>query len=139
VTGQHGFTAPVHVRWSDIDMYQHINHATMVTILEEARIPFLREPFGENITTIGLLIAEVNISYKAQLRLIDSPLQVTMFAKRVRAVDFTVGYEVRSVGAPPDSRPAVIADTQLAAVHIEEQRLERLSQAQREYLQRWQR
>ena len=139
MTGQHGFTAPVHVRWSDIDMYQHINHATMVTILEEARIPFLREPFGENITTIGLLIAEVNISYKAQLRLIDSPLQVTMFAKRVRAVDFTVGYEVRSVGAPPDSRPAVVADTQLAAVHIEEQRLERLSQAQREYLQRWQR
>ncbi|WNG85925.1 thioesterase family protein [Mycobacterium sp. ITM-2016-00317] len=139
MTGQQGFTAPVHVRWSDIDMYQHINHATMVTILEEARIPFLREPFGDNITTIGLLIAEVNISYKAQLRLIDSPLQVTMFAKRVRAVDFTVGYEVRSVGAPPDSRPAVIADTQLAAVHIEEQRLERLSQAQREYLQRWQR
>ncbi|ORV85150.1 thioesterase [Mycolicibacterium iranicum] len=118
-------------------MYQHINHATMVTILEEARIPFLTEPFGDEITTIGLLIAEVNISYKAQLRLVDSPLQVTMWSKRVRAVDFTIGYEVRSVGAPPASRPAVIADTQLAAVHIEEQRLQRLSEAQREYLQRW--
>jgi len=137
VTDRRGFTAPVHVRWSDIDMYQHINHATMVTILEEARIPFLREPFGEEITTIGLLIAEVNISYKAQLLLVDSPLQVTMWTKRVRAVDFTVGYEVRSVGAPPDSKPAVIADTQLAAVHIEEQRLQRLSGAQREFLQRW--
>ena len=137
MTDRRGFTAPVHVRWSDIDMYQHINHATMVTILEEARIPFLREPFGEEITTIGLLIAEVNISYKAQLLLVDSPLQVTMWTKRVRAVDFTVGYEVRSVGAPPDSKPAVIADTQLAAVHIEEQRLQRLSGAQREYLQRW--
>ena len=137
MTDQRGFTAPVHVRWSDIDMYQHINHATMVTILEEARIPFLREPFGEDITTIGLLIAEVNISNKAQLLLVDSPLQVTMWSKRVRAVDFTVGYEVRSVGAPPDSKPAVIADTQLAAVHIEEQRLQRLSGAQREYLQRW--
>ena len=22
------------VRWSDIDMYQHVNHGTMVTILE---------------------------------------------------------------------------------------------------------
>ena len=87
----------MHVRWSDIDMYQHINHATMVTILEEARIPFLREPFGDDITTIGLLIAEVNIAYKGQLRLMDSPLQVTMWSKRVRAVDFTVGYEVRSV------------------------------------------
>ena len=137
MTDQNGFTAPVHVRWSDIDMYQHINHATMVTILEEARIPFLREPFGAEITTIGLLIAEVNIAYKAQLRLVDSPLQVTMWSKRVRAVDFTVGYEVRSVGAPPDSRPAVIADTQLAAVHIEEQRLQRLSAAQQEYLRRW--
>lgn len=137
MTESRAFTAPVHVRWSDIDMYQHINHATMVTILEEARIPFLTEPFGDEITTIGLLIAEVNISYKAQLRLVDSPLQVTMWSKRVRAVDFTIGYEVRSVGAPPDSRPAVIADTQLAAVHIEEQRLQRLSGAQREYLQRW--
>jgi acyl-CoA thioester hydrolase len=120
-------------------MYQHINHATMVTILEEARIPFLMEPFGDEITTIGLLIAEVNIAYKAQLRLVDSPLQVTMWSKRVRAVDFTVGYEVRSVGAPADSKPAVTAETQLAAVHIQEQRLQRLSDTQRDYLKRWQR
>ena len=132
-----GFVAPVHVRWSDIDMYQHINHATMVTILEEARIPFLRESFGPEIETIGLLIHEVNILYKGQLRLIDSPLQVTMWSKRVRAVDFTVGYEVRPVSAPPDSKPSVIAETQLAAVHIQEQRLQRLSPAQREYLQRY--
>lgn len=132
-----GFVAPVHVRWSDIDMYQHINHATMVTILEEARIPFLREPFGADITTIGLLIHEVKILYKAQLRLMDSPLQVTMWSKRVRAVDFTIGYEVRSVNAAADSRPAVIAETQLAAVHIEEQRLQRLSTAQHDYLERW--
>jgi acyl-CoA thioester hydrolase len=131
-----GFVAPVPVRWSDIDMYQHINHATMVTILEEARIPFLREPFGADITTIGLLIAEVNIVYKGQLRLVDSPLQVTMFSKRVRAVDFTIGYEVRPAGATSDTKPSVIADTQLAAVHIDEQRLQRLSPAQREYLLR---
>jgi acyl-CoA thioester hydrolase len=132
-----GFVTPVPVRWSDIDMYQHINHATMVTILEEARIPFLREPFGAEITAIGLLIAEVNIVYKGQLRLVDSPLQVTMWSKRVRAVDFTIGYEVRSVNAPVDSKPSVMAQTQLAAVHIEGQRLQRLSIAQREYLQRF--
>lgn len=133
------FVAAVPVRWSDIDMYQHINHATMVTILEEARIPFLREPFGAEITTIGLLIAEVNIAYKGQLRLIDSPLQVTMFSKRVRAVDFTIGYEVRPAHATPNTKPSVIADTQLAAVHINEQRLQRLTPAQREYLSRYQR
>lgn len=129
------FTTPVHVRWSDIDMYQHINHATMVTLLEEARIPFLREPFGATIETIGLLIADVSISYKGQLRLVDSPLQVTMWSKRVRAVDFTIGYEVRSLNAAPDSKPSVIGETQLAAVHIAEQRLERLTPEQRGYLE----
>src|ERR1700736_7021035 len=89
-----GFVAPVPVRWSDIDMYQHVNHATMVTILEEARVPFLKEPFGAEITTVGLLIHEVRVLYKGQLRLLDSPLQVTIWSKRVRAVDFTLGYEV---------------------------------------------
>lgn len=132
-----GYVAPVLVRWSDIDMYQHINHATMVTILEEARVQFLREAFEVDIRTIGLLIAEVSVAYKAQLRLTDSPLQVTVWTKRLRAVDFTLGYEVRSVHAAPDSRPAVIAESQLAAVDIEGQRLVRLSPHHREYLQRW--
>jgi acyl-CoA thioester hydrolase len=136
---RNGFTTGVRVRWSDIDMYQHINHATMVTILEEARVDFLREPFADDVKTIGLLIHEVQVLYKGQLRLADSPLQVTMWTKRLRAVDFTIGYEVRSVQAPADARPAVIAETQLAAVHIEEQRLVRLSPQHREFLQRWQR
>jgi acyl-CoA thioester hydrolase len=132
-----GFTTGVRVRWSDIDMYQHVNNATMVTILEEARVDFLREPFADDVSTIGLLIHEVQVLYKGQLRLADSPLQVTMWIKRLRAVDFTVGYEVRAVGADPDSKPSVIAETQLAAVHIDEQRLVRLSPAHRDYLQRW--
>ncbi|OBH12274.1 thioesterase family protein [Mycobacterium sp. E1747] len=132
-----GFVAPVPVRWSDIDMYQHVNHATMVTILEEARVQFLREAFEVDILTIGLLIAEVKVTYKGQLRLVDSPLQVTMWTKRLRAVDFTLGYEVRSVNADPESKPAVVAESQLAAVHIEEERLVRLSPHHREYLQRW--
>ena len=131
------YVTPVPVRWSDIDMYQHINHATMVTILEEARVPFLSEAFGPTITTTGLLIAEVKVSYKGQLRLVDTPLQVTIWVKRLRAVDFTLGYEVRSVNADPDSRPAVIAETQLAAFDIEEQKLVRLSPEHRAYLERW--
>ena len=133
------FTTPVPVRWSDIDMYQHVNHATMVTILEEARVPFLMEPFKNDFDTIGLLIAEVKVSYKGQLRLADSPLQVTIWCNRLRAVDFTLGYEVRSALADPDSKPAVLAESQLAAFNIDEQKLVRLLPHHREYLQRYQR
>ena len=120
-------------------MYQHVNHGTMVTILEEARVPFLTEPFAGDFDTIGLLIAEVRVVYKGQLRLADSPLQVTIWVKRLRAMDFTLGYDVRSVLADPDSKPAVIAQTQLAAFHISEQRLVRLAPHHREYLKRFQR
>jgi acyl-CoA thioester hydrolase len=137
--GPERFTTPVPVRWSDIDMYQHVNHGTMVTILEEARVPFLTEPFAGDFDTTGLLIAEVKVTYKGQLRLADSPLQVTIWVNRLRAVDFTLGYEVRSVLADPDSKPAVLAESQLAAFHIEEQRLVRLAPHHREYLQRYQR
>ncbi|MFH5822382.1 acyl-CoA thioesterase [Georgenia sp. AZ-5] len=31
-------TIPVHLRWSDVDGYQHVNNAKMFTILEETRI-----------------------------------------------------------------------------------------------------
>jgi acyl-CoA thioester hydrolase len=132
-----GFVAPVPVRWSDIDMYQHVNHATMVTILEEARVPFLKPAFEVDILSIGLLIAEVKVTYKGQLRLVDSPLQVTMWTRRLRAVDFTIGYEVRSVSADPESKPAVIGESQLVAFDIDEQRLVRLAPHHREYLQQW--
>src|SRR6201996_5237246 len=108
-------------------MYQHVNHATMVTILEEARVPFLKDAFAVDIATTGLLIAEVRVVYKGQLRLADSPLQVTIWVNRLRAVDFTLGYEVRSALADPDSKPAVIGESQLAAFHIAEQRLVRLA------------
>ncbi|WP_304117549.1 thioesterase family protein [Mycolicibacterium bacteremicum] len=133
------FVTSVPVRWSDIDMYQHVNHATMVTILEEARVPFLHEPFVNDIDTIGLLIAEVNVKYKGQVRLMDSPLQVTIWVSRLRTVDFNLGYEVRSAGADPESRPAVIGETQLVAFNIGEQKLVRLLPHHREYLERFKR
>ena len=132
-----GFVASVPVRWSDIDMYQHVNHATMVTMLEEARVPFLSPAFAVDITSVGLLIAEVKVTYKGQLRLTDSPLQVTMWVPKLRTVDFTIGYEVRSVHAAPDSRPAVIAETQLATFSIDEQKLVRLSAGHRAYLEKF--
>ena len=104
----------VPVRWSDIDMYQHINHATMVTILEEARIPFLREPFGEEITTIGLLIHELRapLDDAAVIRLRERSsglvvawvntgfdvLASRVIGGRVRPEDLTAGADALAAG-----------------------------------------
>ncbi len=92
-----GFHAEVVVRWSDMDAFQHINHARMVTLLEEARIPWLFEDSRPTVTLRdgGAVIADLHVRYRGQLRHDDSPLDVFMWVEKVRAVDFTIAYEVR--------------------------------------------
>ncbi|BCK57760.1 acyl-CoA thioesterase [Nocardia wallacei] len=132
------FHAKVDVRWSDMDVFQHINHARMVTLLEEARIPWLFE--GDRPTAglrSGCVLADLHVRYRGQLRHEDTPLDVAMWIDQLRAVDFTIGYEVRANGVALDSAPAVIASTQMAAFDIDTQRLRRLTPAEREYLAQW--
>lgn len=131
------FHSSVVVRWSDMDVFQHINHARMVTLLEEARIPWL---FGENRPTAalenGCVLTDLRVRYRSQLRHSDTPLDVAMWIKQLRAVDFTVSYEVRPAHTP-DAPPAVVASTQMAAFDIGTQRLRRLTAAERDYLSGW--
>lgn len=133
------FHAKVEIRWSDMDVYQHVNHARMVTLLEEARIPWLFD--GDKPTAgmgrQGCVLVDLHVKYRGQLRHEDTPLDIAMWIEQLRAVDFTIGYEVRAAGAAPDSPPAVTATTQLAAFDIDTQRLRRLSDAERDYLARW--
>ncbi|WP_281198517.1 acyl-CoA thioesterase [Nocardia vermiculata] len=133
------FHAKVDVRWSDMDVFQHINHARMVTLLEEARIPWLFE--GDRPTArlrTGCVLADLHVRYRGQLRHEDTPLDVAMWIEQLRAVDFTIGYEVRANGVALDSPPAVVATTQIAAFDIDTQRLRRLSTEERDYLSLWQ-
>jgi acyl-CoA thioester hydrolase len=138
--GRPGFHTKVEVRWSDMDVYQHINHARMVTLLEEARIPWL---FHDNRPTValrdGCVLADLHVKYRGQLRHEDTPLDIVMWVEQLRAVDFTVGYEVRGAGADPEAPAAVEATTQLAAFDINTQRLRRLSAAERDYLAQFKR
>lgn len=135
-----GFHSPVQVRWSDMDAYQHINHARMVTLLEEARIPFL---FVAGSPTAGmrtgLVVVEASVRYREQIRHDEGPLDVLMWVERLRAVDFTIGYEVRPRGSGLDRPAAVTASTQMATFDIDAQRLRRLTSDERSYLEQWKR
>jgi acyl-CoA thioester hydrolase len=140
VATQLGFHTKVGVRWSDMDVFQHINHARMVTLLEEARIPWLFEDGRPTVTLRdGAVIADLHVRYRGQLRHDDGPLDVMMWIDQVRAVDFTIGYEVRAGGADPAAPPSIVASTQIAAFDIGTQRLRRLTAPEREYLELWKR
>lgn len=132
------FLAQVGVRWSDMDAFGHINHARMVTLMEEARIQWLLSA-GEEYTPLitSAMIVHVEIRYQRQLRHEDSPLQVGMWIKGSRSVDFTIGYEIRAAGDEPSTKPACVASTQMAVVDIEAKTLRRLTPTEKDYLRAW--
>ncbi|MEU4345519.1 thioesterase family protein [Nocardia sp. NPDC023852] len=132
------FHTKVDVRWSDMDVFQHVNHARMVTLLEEARIPWLFED-GRPTAALreGCVLTDLRVRYRGQLRHEDTPLDIAMWIEQLRAVDFTIGYEVHAAGAAADSAPAVIASTQIAAFDMRAQRLRRLTDSERDYLSEW--
>lgn len=143
-TDRSGFRTKVEVRWSDMDVFQHINHARMVTLLEEARIPWLFEDGRPTVKLRdGAVVVDLHVRYRGQLRHEDGPLDVLMWVEQIRAVDFTIGYEVRAGAGdatgdrPGDGAPAVVASTQIAAFDIDTQRLRRLTAPERDYLESW--
>lgn len=138
--GDDGFayTAQVEVRWSDMDAFGHINHARMVTLMEEARIQWLLSAGEEYAPLIkSAMIVHVEIRYQSQLRHEDSPLRIDMWIKGFRSVDFTIGYEIRGADAEPGSRPACVASTQMAVVDVEAHKLRRLTATEKVYLRSW--
>ncbi len=133
------FRADIDVRWSDIDDGDRINHASVVTLLREARNRWL---FGAGAPTAVLelesVTTELHVEYRSQLQFEDGPLDVVMWTDRIGADDFTVAYEVRPAGASVDDAPAVTATTRMLAFDCATQYVRRLTNAERKYLRRWQ-
>lgn len=120
-----------------MDTFKHVNHARMVTLLEEARIDSLLSTGPDIANLLGTSVVAGIDRYRTPLTHSDSPLAVTMWIEKLRTVDVTLRYEVRSAHAAPDSKPAVTATTQLAFADPEAGTLRRLSAEERTALAAW--
>lgn len=137
---RNGVFSSVTVRWSDMDAYGHINHARVVTLLEEVRIDAILQPGSELAGLVsGAVVVSLQVNYHRQLRHADSPLEVQMWVSRLRAADFILCYELRPCGQDDACRPAVTASTQIGAFDVAAQRTRRLSAAEIAALKEWQR
>jgi acyl-CoA thioester hydrolase len=133
------FVAHVPLRWTDQDSYRHVNHARVVTVLEEARIGLFfgvasQEGLGGFST--GLLVAGLGVDYRRQIPYSSRPVRVSLWVDEVRAASFRVSY-VMNEGADPAGAPAVRAWTRMATVDLGTARPRRLSAEERAFLARW--
>ena len=109
------------LRWGDLDAYGHVNNATMLRLLEEARVrtfwvngeddpagaaapaaPGLRLVRGGAAADTLTLIAEQRVRYLAPMPYTERPVDIQMWVTQIGGASFELGYEVFSpVGVEP--------------------------------------
>jgi acyl-CoA thioester hydrolase len=130
------YVSLVRPRWTDMDVYGHVNHAKMVTLLEEARIPLLFEgavSAGLKQLPKGIVVVKLEVGYKAPIVVTGQELRVDIDLTELKAASFTLAYRVHS--GPAESDPvAVTAHTVLAPYDTVALRPRRLTPAESEFL-----
>ncbi|WP_103343334.1 acyl-CoA thioesterase [Amycolatopsis sp. CA-126428] len=130
------YVSHVRPRWTDMDVYGHINHAKLVTLLEEARIPLLFEgatEAGLEQLPKGIVVVRLEVAYKAPIVVSGQQLRIEIDLTELRAASFTLAYRVRT-GSAADDPVAVTAETLLAPYDTVELRPRRLTPAESEFL-----
>lgn len=130
------YVAMVRPRWSDMDPFGHVNHARMVTLLEEARVPLLfgeasREGLAE--FAKGMVVVKLSVHYRAPIVANGQEIRVDITLSDLKFASATLDYRVHS-GPSREDRIAVVADTVLAPYDIETGRPRRFTEEEREFL-----
>ena len=99
---------PVHLRWGDLDAFNHVNNTSMLKLLEEARVRAFWQPGpGEEAPSTAVLdssihsgmltlIARQEIEYLAPVPYQRHPLDVQMWFGKVGGSSIEVCYDVYS-------------------------------------------
>ena len=99
---------PIHLRWGDLDAYNHVNNTSMLKLLEEARVrAFWRAGPGEEAPETAVLdsgieegtltlIARQEIEYLAPVPYQRRPLEVQMWFGKLGGSSVEVCYEVHN-------------------------------------------
>ncbi|MDQ4212638.1 thioesterase family protein [Microbacterium sp. ASV81] len=97
---------PIHLRWGDLDAYNHVNNTSMLKLLEEARVrAFWRPGEGEHAPSTAVLepgieqgvltlIARQEIEYLAPVPYQRHPLEVQMWFGKLGGSSLEICYEV---------------------------------------------
>jgi acyl-CoA thioester hydrolase len=99
---------PIHLRWGDLDAFNHVNNTSMLKLLEEARVRVFWVPeAGETAPSTAVvesgiaagsltLIARQEIEYLAPVPYRREPLDVQMWFGKIGGSSIEVCYEVYS-------------------------------------------
>lgn len=116
------------VRFSDVDIYGHVNNVKYFEYYQEARLAFLSS-LGRDERNLMLVVARVNVDYKRPILFRPEPYVVESWVTRVGNSSFAMKSEIRD-GSQVLSR----AETVLVTWDIETQKSRPLTNKERTIL-----
>jgi acyl-CoA thioester hydrolase len=128
----------VHMRWSDMDVYRHINNVQVVRLLEDARVQAFTawdDPQERPVLETGVLVARTEVEYLRQLDFRLAPIAIDLWVSKASGATIELGYEVRE--PDDDSPPYARAESTLVMYDLQAGRPRRLTADERARLQQW--
>src|SRR5690348_11358906 len=87
-------TIPLHVRWRDLDAFNHVNNSSYLTFLEEARLQWLRTVPGEWFTAHAMpVMAAVELHYRKPITW-PSEVDVLLSCEHLGNTSITIGNRI---------------------------------------------
>ena len=94
------YTLDIESRWRDMDAFNHVNNASYLGYIEEARVRWFRslstDWAGE---TSAPVMASVTVNYKRPAHWPET-LRIELFAERVGGKSLTLGHRIASASDP---------------------------------------
>ena len=123
---------PIHVRWDDLDAFNHVNNAAYLTFVQEARSDFVwfsRKRIGENPILSDMVIARAEVDFIEPIYEGGIDVDVAISVERIGTSSFDLLYVI--------SREGIVfakAKTVQVAVSLETKKSRPLNVEEREFL-----
>lgn len=130
------YVSMVRPRWSDMDVFGHVNHAKLVTLLEEARLPVLFDKASQGGLTEfakGMVVVDLVVHYHAPVVVDGRQIRVDVVLRELKFASLTLAYSVHN-GPSAEDKVAATAETVLAPYDVGSGRARRLTAPERAFL-----
>ena len=103
---------PLQVRFSDVDVYGHVNNVKYFEYFQEARICYLRQLLEQapGLDYVPLVVAQIEVDYKVPILFRPEPYDAWTWVSQVGSSSFVLESEIRN-GETLLSRCRVVAVT----------------------------
>ena len=94
------FSAPIAVRWRDLDAFNHVNNSNFLTYLEEARLQWLKDVPGPWFDAHSMpLLAAAELNYRAPIEW-PALIMVQLSCERLGNSSITIGHRIVDASDP---------------------------------------